>query len=164
MIRFLLAFLFLVFNVPLVSYPTVDNARICQPFGYRGHVGVDLDVKVGIPVYAVLSGEVICAEEDARVYGRNVMILHADGYASRYAHLSELWVHKGQKVVAGQTIGLSGGDPKDDIDGDGWSTGPHLHFEIRVPGHLDNNLYNIDPLQYLNKYMHNCFYWPNTCN
>jgi murein DD-endopeptidase MepM/ murein hydrolase activator NlpD len=152
--------------IPLVSYPTTKNARISQHFGYKGHVGVDFDVKVGTPVYAVLAGKVITALEDERVYGRSIMILHdVDGYASLYGHLSKLLVHKGEYVVAGQLIGLSGGNPNDNIDGDGMSSGAHLHFEIRVPGHLDNNLYNIDPLQYLDKYMNNCLYWDNTrCN
>jgi murein DD-endopeptidase MepM/ murein hydrolase activator NlpD len=68
-----------------------------------------------------------------------------------YAHLSQLNVRFGQIVKSGQIIGLSGGDPNDDIDGDGASSGAHLHFEVRVPSHLDNNLYNIDPEYYLDK-------------
>jgi len=86
------------------------------------------------------------------VYGRFVMLLHCDGYLSLYGHLSQIKVKFGEIVHAGQLIGLSGGDPCDNIDGDGWSSGAHLHFEVRVPGHLDNNLYNIDPLKYLELY------------
>ena len=144
---------------PLVHFPTGDNARISQPFGYKKHVGVDFDVPVGTKVYAVLQGKVILALEDSRVYGRNIIILHDDGYASLYAHLSKLYVSEGETVKAGQVIGLTGGDPKDDIDGDGWSTGAHLHFEIRPPDHLESNLYNIDPIKYLYSFMNHCTSW-----
>ena len=77
------------------------------------------------------------------------MLLHCDGYLSLYAHLSAFSVDFGDIVHSGDLIALSGGDPDDEIDGDGWSSGAHLHFEVREPGHLDNNLYNIDPLEYL---------------
>ena len=78
--------------------------------------------------------------------GCHVMILQCDGYASLYGHLSSLDVKFGQVVSAGDIIGLSGGGLDD--PNRGMSSGPHLHFEIRVPGHLDNNLYNINPVLY----------------
>jgi murein DD-endopeptidase MepM/ murein hydrolase activator NlpD len=115
-------------------------------------VGVDYDVPVGTSVYAVMDGIVIRAEDYGRVYGRYLMLLHCDGYMSLYAHLSAFRVKFGDIVNSGALIALSGGDPCDNIDGDGWSSGAHLHFEVRVPGHLDNNLYNTDPLKYLELY------------
>lgn len=140
-------------------WPTI-NAIISQPFGYKNHVGVDFDTPVGTAVYAVMSGVVTRAVQDSYVYGRSIMIVHdADGYASLYGHLSVLYVYEGEHVQTGRLIGSSGGDPRDDIDGDGWSSGAHLHFEIRVPEHLDNNLYNIDPLEYLERYRNQ----PNYC-
>lgn len=112
-------------------------------------MGIDFNVPVGTDVYADLCGVVVTATVTTKVYGRYLMLEHPDGYVSLYAHLSEFKVKKGEWVFAGQLIALSGGDPKDNIDGDGWSAGAHLHWEVRVPGHLNNNLYNIDPMKYL---------------
>jgi murein DD-endopeptidase MepM/ murein hydrolase activator NlpD len=139
-------------NLNEVHFPTIPDAPISQRFHAPGpdlpHVGVDLSVSIGTPVYAVKSGLVISAGID-RVYGRFIMIKHFDGYASLYGHLLEIKVKKGNFVHCGTIIGLSGGDPEKDPEGAGWSSMPHLHFEVRVPGHLDNNLYNIDPLEYI---------------
>jgi murein DD-endopeptidase MepM/ murein hydrolase activator NlpD len=136
------------------TFPTIPDAPIVQKFGNfppgasMPHVGVDLGVEVGTPVYAVRDGIVLFSGID-KVYGRCIMILHFDGYASVYGHLSISFVKKGNYVHWGKIIGLSGGDPDKDPEGSGQSSGPHLHFEIRVPDHLDNNKYNIDPLKYL---------------
>jgi murein DD-endopeptidase MepM/ murein hydrolase activator NlpD len=129
-------------------YPVAESAPIVQAFGHLGHVGVDIRVGVGTPVHSVMDGIVMWSEENVRVYGRSVYILGCDGYGQLYAHLSARKVSFGDVVVAGQVIGLSGGDPNDDIDGDGWSSGAHLHWEVRVPGFLGNAKYNIDPLRY----------------
>lgn len=103
-------------------------------------------------IHAVLPGKVIVSIEDDRIYGRHIIIQHfADGYVSLYGHLSKTFVKEGDTVYAGEVIGLSGGDPHDNIGGDGMSGGAHLHFEIRPFGHIDNNLYAIDPLQYLQR-------------
>lgn len=152
-------FICLVFLLPVnidsfwvPSYPTITDTPVTQRFGAPGpklpHVGVDFTLYVGSPVYAVMTGRVISAEID-RVYGRYIMIEHLDGYASLYGHLSEIKVRVGDWIRSGKLIGLSGGDPSKDPEGAGWSIIPHLHFEIRVPEHLDNNLYNIDPMEYL---------------
>jgi len=137
----------LIMGVP--SYPTISDATISQEFGYLGHVGIDFFVPVGTEVYADLAGVVIQEVDDARCYGRYLTIKHIDGNKSLYAHLSEFKVKIGSWVRGGQLIALSGGDPNDNIDGDGWSNAAHLHWEVRVKEHLDNNLYNIDPLKYL---------------
>ena len=149
----MLAFLLGSYPVPVKCrsgshFPTID-APIGQSFGHLGHVGTDFIVPVGTEVYAAMDGIVIRAEDYGRVYGRYLMLLHCDGYLSLYAHLSAFSVNFGDIVHSGDLIALSGGDPDDEIDGDGWSSGAHLHFEVREPGHLDNNLYNIDPLEYL---------------
>jgi len=125
--------------------PTVGD--ISQPFG--NHVGVDYSVTVGTEVYSVMNGVVIQVVQDSEVYGRYVIILQCDGYASLYAHLSRIVVTWGEVVSAGQVIAYSGGDPYDSIDGDGQSTGWHLHWEVRPLEHLDSNKYNVDPLVYL---------------
>ena len=129
--------------------PTIPGAFISQPFGHLAHVGDDYSIDVSTKLYAVMDGIVMYAVEDSRVYGRSIFILNCDGYGVLYGHLSELNVKFGEIVRSGQLIGLSGGDPKDDIDGDGWSGGAHLHFEVRIPGHLDSNLYNLDPAKYV---------------
>ena len=134
-------------------FPTFATANISQPFQHLGHVGIDYSIMVGTPVYAVMDGIVIWSGLYGNVYGRSVVLLHCDGYMSLYAHLSTTEVKFGQVVNSGELIARSGGDPNDKIDGDGWSSGAHLHLEIRVPGHLENNLYNIDPLIYLDEYL-----------
>ena len=128
--------------------PTAENVPVIQSFGHLGHVGIDYGVPVGTKIYAVMDGIVMYAIEDSRVYGRSIFILHCDGYGSLYGHLSKLKVKFGEVVKSGQFIGWSGGDPNDNIDGDGWSSCAHLHFEVRIPGHLESNLYNIDPHKY----------------
>jgi murein DD-endopeptidase MepM/ murein hydrolase activator NlpD len=116
-----------------------------QSFGHLGHVGTDYKAPVGTKVYSVMDGIVIRDENYGRVYGRYLMILHCDGYLSLYAHLSEFKVKFGQVVESGDLIALSGGDPNDKIDGDGWSMRICILKSNRI---FDNNLYNID-LKYL---------------
>ena len=153
-ILFIICFMFIsATHIPddcfLSSSPYIPDYIIGQEFGNLGHKGIDYSIPVGTEIYADLDGIVIIEENNARVYGRYLMILHPDGYASLYAHLSAFKIKAGEKVYAGQLIALSGGDPNDDIDGDGWSTGAHLHYEIRQRNHIDNTLYNIDPIEYL---------------
>ena len=150
--------LFSIFSYPIqygcgqvTYYPVGKYAVISQPFGYKKHVGVDFNVPSGTSVRAAMDGLVTFAMDDSVVYGGSIMVLHNDGYASLYGHLSKLFVKKGEEVYAGQVIGLSGGIPG--TSGAGQSSGAHLHFEIRIPGHLDNNLYNIDPIEYLDGYV-----------
>ncbi|WP_418958400.1 M23 family metallopeptidase [Streptomyces tritici] len=92
------------------------------------HSGQDFAVPVGTPVKAAGAGTVVKAGPygggDGPAYGNAVVIKHANGKYSQYAHLSKINVHVGQKVGAGQRIALSGNT--------GNSSGPHLHFEIRT--------------------------------
>ncbi|MEU4094964.1 M23 family metallopeptidase [Streptomyces sp. NPDC026673] len=101
------------------------------------HTGVDFQASVGTPVHAVGAGTVVEAGWGGS-YGNNVVIRHADGMYTQYAHLSSLGVSVGQTVSAGSQIGLSGAT--------GNVTGPHLHFEARTAPAYGAD---VDPLAYL---------------
>ncbi|GAA3807179.1 hypothetical protein GCM10022403_046600 [Streptomyces coacervatus] len=101
------------------------------------HTGVDFPVPTGTTVKAVAAGRVVSAGWGG-YYGYQVVIRHADGRYSQYAHLSAISVKAGQSVGGGQRIGRSGAT--------GNATGPHLHFEVRTgPGFGSD----IDPVAYL---------------
>jgi len=87
------------------------------------HRGIDYLTPMGTEILASESGTVSKAESLTVGYGKYVTIMHADGYRTIYAHLSEIKVRKGQTVNRGDVIGLSGTS--------GNSTGPHLHFELQ---------------------------------
>ncbi|MFB7266117.1 peptidoglycan DD-metalloendopeptidase family protein [Streptomyces nojiriensis] len=101
------------------------------------HTGVDFIAAMGTTVKAVGAGTVVSAGWSGS-YGNEIVIRHADGKYSQYAHLSQLSVSSGQSVTAGQAIGLSGST--------GNSTGPHLHFEIRTTPSYGSDM---DPIAYL---------------
>ena len=86
-----------------VVYPVDKMAPIYRPFGWHGHVGVDWIIVPGTPVPSIKDGEVIESAQDSNTYGGYCLILHADGYASLYAHLSELMVKKYDVVKAGRS-------------------------------------------------------------
>ncbi|MER5339617.1 transglycosylase family protein [Streptomyces mirabilis] len=101
------------------------------------HTGVDFPVPTGTSVKAVAVGQVVSAGWGGS-FGYQVVIRHADGRYTQYAHLSAISVKDGQSVVGGQRIGRSGST--------GNSTGPHLHFEVRTgPGFGTD----VDPVAYL---------------
>ena len=102
--------------------------------GYEYHEGQDIDATYGTPVQAAASGRVITAGWQ-RGYGKVVYVDHGNGLSTRYGHLSEIDVAVGQTVTQGQTIGLVGST--------GRSTGPHLHYEVRI------NNQPVDPKTYL---------------
>lgn len=92
-----------------------------------GHAGVDYRANFGSPVYAASSGIILDSEKGWNGgFGINVFISHGSGMTTRYAHLSSYVVNSGQSVSKGQLIGYSGNS--------GRSTGPHLHFELRIHG------------------------------
>ena len=108
-----------------------------NPFGGRGfeyHEGQDIDAAYGTPVQVAATGRVIIAGWQ-RGYGNVVYVDHGNGLSTRYGHLSEIDVTVGQTVTRGQTIGLVGST--------GRSTGPHLHYEVRI------NNQPVDPKPYL---------------
>jgi murein DD-endopeptidase MepM/ murein hydrolase activator NlpD len=119
------------------------NGRVSSPFGYRihpifhvrkMHTGVDLAAGMGTPIKAADSGTVVEAGWRGG-YGKCVVISHGNGVATLYAHQSVLLVSVGDTVKRGQVIGKVGST--------GFSTGAHLHFEVRVNGNP------VDPMRYL---------------
>lgn len=107
-----------------------------NPFGvrWRHHAGVDLAGDVGAPIWAAAPGTVIQAGWNGG-YGRSVEIDHGFGITTLYAHCTRLLVSEGQRVSRGQQVATLGST--------GRSTGPHLHFEVRLDGHP------VDPMDYL---------------
>ncbi len=93
--------------------------------GIHGHNAVDIGASVGTPLLAAANGVILAAKETGYNggYGKVVIISHPNGTQTVYAHMSNVNVSAGDKVLQGQVIGASGNSGK--------STGPHLHFEIR---------------------------------
>ncbi|PLK25348.1 peptidase M23 [Porphyrobacter sp. TH134] len=117
-------------GIPQVVPASVEN--ITSGFGYRRdpfnghgamHAGIDFKGAVGSPIFAAADGRVTFAGWKAG-YGQAIEITHGNGMLTRYAHLSRIGVTVGQPVEAGATIGGLGST--------GRSTGPHLHFEVRI--------------------------------
>lgn len=102
--------------------------------GYEYHEGQDIDAVYGALVAATASGKVTIAGWQ-RGYGNVVYVDHGSGLSTRYGHLSQIEVSVRQEVTLGQTIGRVGST--------GRSTGPHLHYEVRI------NNQPVDPRQYL---------------
>jgi murein DD-endopeptidase MepM/ murein hydrolase activator NlpD len=98
------------------------------------HEGIDIGAPEGTPIYAAAAGTVIYAGWESG-YGNLTVIDHGNGLATAYGHQSRLAVSSGQTVSRGQLIG--------NVGSTGHSTGPHLHFEVRVNGVPTN------PLDYL---------------
>ncbi len=99
------------------------NGHVSQYFTFRHHA-VDIAAPMGTPIYAADDGVIELAGWGSG-YGNQLLIDHGDR-KTRYGHLSKILVTKGQAVKRGQVIGLVGST--------GWSTGPHLHFEIIIRG------------------------------
>jgi murein DD-endopeptidase MepM/ murein hydrolase activator NlpD len=110
---------------------------VTSPFGWRWgrmHEGIDIGVPYGTPIHAAASGNIIyCGWESG--YGNLTVIDHGNSLATAYGHQSSIAVSCGQQVTQGQVIGYVGST--------GHSTGPHLHFEVRVNGAP------VDPMGYL---------------
>ena len=98
----------------------------------RGHAGLDIAASWGAPIAAAAPGQVLLATRAGGAYGIEIIIDHGSGLRTVYGHLSQLNVTGGERVSRGQLIGLVGST--------GFSTGPHLHFEVRQNGELRNPL------------------------
>lgn len=132
---------------PERSRARLDRLEISSRFGWRSdpitgvdrrHAGIDLPSRFGSPVMATGPGVVRIAGW-AGGYGNLVEIEHAGGVRIRYGHLSRIDVHPAQHVIEGQVIG--------EVGSTGHSTGPHLHFEVRVGGEA------VDPLTFVGQTM-----------
>ena len=132
-----------------LSWPLMPfSFTITQPFGptnvvlepaygqYRHfHTGIDIAAPLGSPVMAAADGVVVAVGHGYIGYGNFVVIAHGGGIATLYGHLLQTNVLVGDAVVRGQVIGLEGSS--------GFSTGPHVHFELRVNNQV------VDPMPYL---------------
>jgi murein DD-endopeptidase MepM/ murein hydrolase activator NlpD len=130
-----------------LSWP-IAGARITQPFGPSQllleppmgqyphfHTGIDIAAQLGTPVTAAADGVVVAVANTQVGYGNYVIVAHGGGIMTLYGHLLEGDVRVGDHVARGQRVGLEGTS--------GMSTGPHLHFELRV------NEQVTDPMPYL---------------
>ena len=132
-------------------WPVPSCTLLTSPYGYRTHpildyerlhAGLDIGAKFGEEIIAADGGTVLIAEYSDS-YGNFVLIDHGDRYSTAYGHMSEIAVEAGQEVKQGELIGYIGST--------GWSTGPHLHFEIRLDGE------RIDPEEFFSGLIHyNC--------
>jgi murein DD-endopeptidase MepM/ murein hydrolase activator NlpD len=126
----------------------MNGARVTQLFGpsnfalepplgpYKHfHTGIDIAAPFGTTVMSAAAGVVVAVGHSGIGYGNYVVVAHGGGVMTLYGHLFETDVNVGNKVSRGQRIGLEGST--------GWSTGPHVHFELRV----DDSV--VDPLPYL---------------
>lgn len=121
---------------PISGFITSHFGNRPSPFTGRieYHKGLDISAAIGTPIQASGNGRVILAGCDG-AYGNCVVLQHGSGLTSRYAHMSTVDVKVGQNVRRGQIIGYVGST--------GRSSGPHLHYEVKVNG------MNVDPLRYI---------------
>ena len=132
----------LAFSWPLVG-GTITQAfgptsfMLEPPLGaYRHfHTGIDVSAALGAPVHAAGDGVVVAVAHTGVGYGNYVIVAHGSGVLTLYAHLLSTNVAPGERVVRTEVIGLEGSS--------GFSTGPHLHFEVRVNNQV------VDPMRYL---------------
>lgn len=134
--------------LPTVSVPSrtpLDDYRLTSGFGLRthpvlggrrGHKGLDMAAPTGTPIYAPADG-VVAKAEWFGAYGNFISIGHGSELETRYGHLSRMTVSAGQRVRKGDLIGHVGST--------GRSTGPHLHYEVRVAGQA------VDPTPYMSE-------------
>lgn len=116
----------------------VDTGTLTSGFGRRGrrlHKGIDIAADPGTAIKAAAAGEVIYSDNKQRGYGNLVIIQHADDFVTVYAHNRRNLVDEGEAVRQGAVIA--------ELGNTGRSTGPHLHFEIRLKSKA------VDPLIYL---------------
>lgn len=135
--------------IAIPSVQPVAKLQFTSNFGIRSdpfrgtaamHAGVDIPGPVGTPIYATADG-IISHSGRAGGYGNLIEINHGKGIATRYGHLSRIMVADNVRVVRGQLIGLMGST--------GRSTGPHLHYEVRIDGHAVNPMPFLTTADYL---------------
>ncbi len=139
---------------PLINPISPSNRTwLTSTFGYRTdpftktrrlHNGIDIAGRAGMEIHATGDGLVKIAEYNRHGYGKEVLIDHGFGYTTRYAHLQDIKVQRGERVKRGQVIGTLGSS--------GRSTGPHLHYEVRYNNRAINPMHhyfeNLTPGEY----------------
>lgn len=133
-----------------ITQPFGVNPQVYKQFGAPGHTGIDFGGVEGVTnIYAVAAGRVSkigTAAQYANGFGNHVYVQHANGYTTIYGHLHSLNVSQGDTISAGTVVGKLGNT--------GFSTGPHLHFELRSPRGMAGWPRNIiDPTPYLAPHM-----------
>jgi murein DD-endopeptidase MepM/ murein hydrolase activator NlpD len=126
-------------EAPANGYIWPAQGVLTSGYGWRWgrmHRGVDIAAPVGTPIFAAASGVVVRSGWNSGGYGNLVDIRHSDGSMTRYAHNSRLMVRQGEQVRQGQQIAAMGST--------GYSTGPHLHFEVHLPSNG-----TVNPMAYL---------------
>jgi len=116
----------------------LDDILLTSHFGPRWgrmHQGIDMNLRMGTPIYTIFDGIVRIATFGGG-YGYHVVVRHSNGLETLYAHMSKLSVQVGQVVRAGELLGLGGST--------GWSTGPHLHLEVMYAGNAFNPLFILE--------------------
>lgn len=147
-------------EVPSICPVPVGSFVLTSPFGNRispftntadVHTGIDLAAREGTPVVASGNGRVVFAGRfplSRNVgwwrYGNVVVLVHGERYVTVYAHLEEILVRRGQQVERGEQIATVGNT--------GWSTSPHLHYEIRVAHEAGDEPIPMDPRIYILNY------------
>ncbi len=132
-------------NIKLSSTPSIwpSNGWVTSPFGFRKdpftgqrrfHEGLDISNRIGTQILAPADGVVTFSGNDSG-YGLSIEISHGYGISTKYAHLYKMFVKVGDEVQRGDVIAEMGNT--------GRSTGPHLHYEVKVKGK------NIDPMNFI---------------
>ena len=122
------------------------EGRVDEPFGWRlrsgsymeMHNGIDMRAPRGTPILAAASGVVTKAGNFHNGYGNMVIIQHADGKETFYAHMNDIYISEGDLVTQATIIG--------EVGSTGDSTGNHIHFEVRVDGRPLNPLDYLTPI------------------
>jgi hypothetical protein len=120
-----------------------EDPEFYKRFGFPGHNGIDYAIATGSSVTAAAAGTVAMVAFENGGYGNYVKVSHVDGskkYHTYYAHLASAAVSPGQKVKAGAVLGFS--------DNTGASTGPHLHFGLRIDGENAPFKGYVDPMPF----------------
>lgn len=120
-----------------------ENPQIYKKWGFPGHNGIDYGIPNGTPIKAAVGGTVAMVGFENGGYGNYVKLSHTDGsktYFTYYAHLASATVTAGQKIKVGTVIGNS--------NNTGASTGPHLHFGLKIDGENPPYKGYVDPLPY----------------
>lgn len=122
-------------NKQLIALASGFGLRIHPVYKVKKmHTGIDFAASIGTPIYATADGTVVKVEVRFSGYGKMVEIDHGFGYRTRYAHMHDFAVKKGQQVKRGDLIGYVGNT--------GLSTAPHLHYEVFI------NNKRVDPVHY----------------